>query len=369
MDNGARFENAIDILDSLIQAVVCLNQNLQVIYMNPAAENLLDTSRHKALGTNFRQLVGNENSWISKLEDVLQSQTSYTAWDIPLHIHNGVRRLSVDCSLAPVRCNNNLLIVLEFFTLARNHRISRDETLFSQHHASQTLLRQLAHEIKNPLSGLRGAAQLLDRELDQPALKEYTRVIIGEADRLTNLIDTLIGPRRPFDMVSTNIHMVLEHVSLLCEPDLGGINLIRDYDPSTPEIIADPQSLIQAFFNLLHNALVALQPQTDLGQESQLILRTRVQRQVTIGQQHHKLALRIDIIDNGPGVPLEIMDSIFYPMVTSRPDGMGLGLSIAQSVIMRHQGLIECDSKPGRTQFTVLLPFVNQELIRLSHDE
>jgi two-component system nitrogen regulation sensor histidine kinase GlnL len=212
-------------------------------------------------------------------------------------------------------------------------------------------VRGLAHEIKNPLGGLRGAAQLLERELSDPSLKEYTGIIIGEADRLQTLVNRMLGPNTRPQRRSINIHQVVERVRTLAVAEAPpGVTIVRDYDPSIPDFMAEPDQLIQALLNIVRNALQAI------GEQGEIILRTRSIRQATIGHHRHKLAARLDIIDNGPGIPPDMMESIFFPMVTGRPDGTGLGLPIAQDLVNQHHGLIECHSEPGKTVFTLLLP-------------
>lgn len=223
--------------------------------------------------------------------------------------------------------------------------------LLQQQSATRALLRGLAHEVKNPLGGLRGAAQLLENELDDEELKEYTRIIIGEADRLQNLVDRMLGPNSLPRIREINIHEVLEHVRSLvgveAPPD---VHLVTDYDPSIPPVAGDRDQLIQVVLNLVRNAVHAV------GDTGTITLRTRVQRQYTIGQTRHKLVASIDVIDDGPGIPEEIREKVFFPMVSGKAEGTGLGLSIAQSLINQHGGLIEYESRPGRTQFTILLP-------------
>jgi two-component system nitrogen regulation sensor histidine kinase GlnL len=211
------------------------------------------------------------------------------------------------------------------------------------------LIRGLAHEVKNPLVGLRGAAQLLERRLDEAELREYTQVIIGEADRLQALVDRMLGPATLPQHVELNIHEVLERVRQLVEAE-AGLAIDADYDPSIPDLVGDRDQLIQAMLNLLRNAVQSVDG------EGRVAIRSRSHRQVTIGQQRHRLVIGIDVIDDGPGIPAEMVESIFYPMVTGRVGGTGLGLSIAQELIHRHGGLIECTSRPGETVFRVLLP-------------
>ncbi|MBN2700917.1 MAG: PAS domain-containing sensor histidine kinase, partial [Methylothermaceae bacterium] len=224
----------------------------------------------------------------------------------------------------------------------------------AQQNVVHQLLRGLAHEIKTPLGGLRGAAQLLATELTDPALSEYTDVIIAEADRLKALIDRLLAPNQPPRMIELNIHQILERVSQVLAAEYPTLAFRRDYDPSLPPIHGDPDQLIQAFLNIARNAAQALEG------DGEITLRTRIKRRVTIRQQHHRQAVRIDIIDAGPGIAPELLDQIFYPMITSRPDGTGLGLSIAQTLVTRHGGMIECQSQPGRTCFSIYLPLENR---------
>jgi len=237
-------------------------------------------------------------------------------------------------------------------------RINREEHILAQHHTTRALVRNLAHEIKNPLGGLRGAAQLLERELPDPALREYTRIIIGEADRLRGLVDRMLGPNQPRAYDEVSIHEILERVCGLVEAEANsGIRIERDYDPSIPPVWGDADRLIQAVLNVVRNAVQVL------DRRGIITLRTRVQRQYTIGSKRHKLVARLDVIDDGPGIPSEWQEQIFYPMISGRPNGTGLGLSIAQNIVNQaqnivnqHGGLIECVSRPGETVFTLLLP-------------
>ena len=217
-------------------------------------------------------------------------------------------------------------------------------------------MRGLAHEIKNPLGGIRGAAQLLSRELHEPSLRDYTDVIIEEADRLRNLVDRMLGSNKLPSLSMTNIHEVLERVcSLVDLESQGRITLVRDYDPSIPDVLIDREQMIQAVLNIVRNAMQALASQNDLHL-GRITLRTRTLRQFTIGHTRHRLVCKVEIIDNGPGIPPELQDTIFYPMVSGRADGTGLGLAITQNIISQHQGLIECESHPGHTVFALFLP-------------
>ena len=242
-------------------------------------------------------------------------------------------------------------LLVELHQVDQQLRITREEHLLSQHQATQALIRGLAHEIKNPLGGLRGAAQLLEAELPDPGLREYTRIIIDEADRLQTLMNRMLGPNRMPQPRAVNIHHVLEHVrGLLLAESPGGPRILRDYDPSLPEIRADQDRLVQALLNIARNGVAAA------GKDGDLTLRTRALRQFTIGTKRHRLVMRVEVEDNGPGVPEELRDRIFFPMVSGHRGGTGLGLPIAQELINQHGGLIECNSRPGQTQFLVYLP-------------
>ncbi|MDX1607410.1 MAG: nitrogen regulation protein NR(II), partial [Candidatus Competibacterales bacterium] len=242
-------------------------------------------------------------------------------------------------------------LLVELRQLDRQLRINREENLLAQHHTTRQLIRNLAHEIKNPLGGLRGAAQLLERELREPGLKEYTGIIIGEADRLRNLVDRMLGPSRPPVYGEINIHELLERVRSLVTAESGPeLRIVQDYDPSIPPLTGDADRLIQAVLNIVRNAVQAIESR------GSILLRTRVQRQCTIGPKRHKLAARIDVVDDGPGIPAELREHIFYPMISGHAFGTGLGLSIAQILVNQHGGLIEFTSRPGETVFTLLLP-------------
>ena len=248
-------------------------------------------------------------------------------------------------------------LVLEIQPLDRMLRISREEGIFSSQQNTRALVRGLAHEIKNPLGGLRGAAQLLARELPDIALKDYTNIIIEEADRLRNLVDQMLGPHKVPEKKPLNVHEVVERVRHLLEAETQGqIHFVRDYDPSIPDLLGDKEQLIQAVLNIVRNAVEAMNGMAQKPPRPTILLRTRSLRQFTIGTQRHRLVAKIDIIDNGPGVPPDLLETIFLPMVSGRSDGTGLGLSISQSIINRHNGLIECHSQPGNTTFSLYIP-------------
>ena len=248
----------------------------------------------------------------------------------------------------------NTAILVEMTDVTRRSRINRENALIIQHGAGRQMIRQLAHEIKNPLGGLRGAAQLLDRQLDSKELHEYTNVIISEADRLAELVDTLLGPGGPPNKQAVNIHELLEYVVRIVAPEsTGKLTIRRDYDPSLPMMNLDRDQIIQALLNVVRNAATALEG------HGQITLRSRAVMNFTIGDTRHRVVAGIEIEDDGPGIPPELQDSVFYPLVTSRPEGTGLGLPAAQELLSRHGGLIEFESRPGRTTFFIRIPLAS----------
>jgi len=266
--------------------------------------------------------------------------------------HKSETPIEVACHVSPLRGPGRRVIV-ELSDATQWRQIDREHALISQRDASRRMIRQLAHEIRNPLGGLRGAAQLLERELPTAELREFTRIIIGEADRLTSLTDSLLGPVRRPQRQDVNVHEVLERVvTLIASEHREAVKLIRDYDPSLPPLSADPDQLMQALLNIARNAAQSIAP------DGHVIFRTRALTNFPIGATRHKLVLSIEVEDNGPGVPADLAESIFYPLVTGRPDGTGLGLPISQDLVSRHGGLIEYQSRPGKTTFTVRLPAV-----------
>lgn len=340
------------ILENMTTAVLLFDQDLRLCYVNAAAEMLFGVSARHVLGQFADDVLPCPVGELQrKLAQALAGGQPFTERELPLRVADG-QEIRVDCSVEPVQTHQDTDgLLMELHRVDRQLRISREEHLLSQQKATQALVRGLAHEIKNPLGGLRGAAQLLEGELPDPALREYTRVIIEEADRLQVLVDRLSGPRTRVPRQSINIHWVLERVRQLVEAEFGeGLRLERDYDPSIPPIQGDQDQLIQAFLNIARNGARAV------GQQGVIRVRTRVQRQFTIGNLRHRLVLAAEVEDSGPGVPAELQERIFLPMVSGSEGGTGLGLSIAQTLINQHGGLIECRSTPGKTQFIVLLP-------------
>jgi two-component system nitrogen regulation sensor histidine kinase GlnL len=343
------------ILDNLNTSVLELTSDLTISYMNPAAEMLLQVSANRMDQVHISSLFMENQENLELLEQAVKRSHPFTMRETTLHLPTR-EPITLDYIVTPIsELNGETYLIMELQPRDRLIRISREEEIMAKQATTQVLVRGLAHEVKNPLGGIRGAAQLLERELNDPQLAEFTNVIIDETDRLRNLVDKMLGPRKLPERIDTNIHEVIERVCTLIEVETKGeIKLIRDYDPSIPEFAADPSQLIQAILNISRNAMQALQ---ENGVEAPSIcFKTRALRQFTIGAQRHRLVCQLDIIDNGPGIPEEILENIFYPMISGRAEGTGLGLSISQSIITQHEGLIECKSEPGKTDFTIYLP-------------
>jgi two-component system nitrogen regulation sensor histidine kinase GlnL len=325
-----------------------------ILFANAALEDALGTSRRVLLGSALAQAFTEPQVLRNALAGVVGGQAATLRVDAWLNRPNR-EALPVHVLVTPGEHSGEL--VVELLPLEQQTRQEREERLLDQAQANKELIRNLAHEIKNPLGGIRGAAQLLEMELDARELTEYTRVIIHEADRLQTLVDRLLAPhRRPHVVGDVNIHEVCERVrSLVLAEFPKGLRVVRDYDTSIPEFRGDREQLIQAVLNIAHNACAALAERIAAG-DAQLTFRTRIARQITFGKQRYKLALELHVIDNGPGVPESIKDRLFYPLVSGREGGSGLGLTLAQTFVQQHHGLIECDSAPGRTDFKLLIP-------------
>ena len=339
------------ILDNLNITILLFDAELRLRYLNPAAEMLFSGSARQLQNIPLHEILWTRDTLRPLLNEALQTGHPFSKHEQVFELLNG-QEITADLTVTVLQDQSNKReILVELKPLDRLLKISREENLLTQQNATRDLLRGLAHEIKNPLGGLRGAAQLLERQLDNDELKEYTRVIIDEADRLQKLVNRLLGPSGMPRMRHVSIHEVLEYVrNVSINEDKNDILIHRDYDPSIPEIVGDSDLLIQAILNIVNNARQAL------GERGNITLRTRVMRKFTIGQQQHKLVAKIDVIDDGHGVPEDIREKIFFPMVTGRAEGTGLGLSIAQRLIHQHGGLIECESSPGHTVFSIFLP-------------
>ena len=344
----------LQIFDSLTTAVLAFDLDLHLIAINPAGEQLLQTGSRGIAGKNISQLLPRGKQLKKVLERTLDRAQSFSARGVHLAIAPG-KVVMVDCFISPIYEGSQITgLLVEMNQIDRLVRLTRDETARDQHEANRAVLRGLAHEIKNPLGGLRGAAQLLQQELKSTELKEYTRIIIHEADRLRTLVDRMMGPSQPLKHEPVNIHEVFQYVrKLMLAENTVGLTILPDYDPSLPEIVGDKEQLIQAVLNIARNAAQAM------NGKGRIIFRTRVSRQFTIGQNRHRLVLRAEIEDNGPGIEPDMLDAIFYPLVTGRPEGVGLGLAIARDIVNKHGGIIEAKSQPGQTVFTIYLPLEN----------
>jgi two-component system nitrogen regulation sensor histidine kinase GlnL len=339
------------ILDNLNGAVSVFDADLRLRYLNPAAEMLLGGSARQLLGMPFTDLIMPREPVFDQLRDAIASHHPFSKHEQTIDLFSG-KEITADFTVTVLHSGfGESEVLFEIVQIDRLLRITREDALLAQQVATRDLLRGLAHEIKNPLGGIRGAAQLLERELHSEEQKEYTRVIIDEADRLQKLVNRLLGPSGMPKNQDVSVHEIIEYVrNIVLAENIGDVALHRDYDPSIPDVKGDPDLLIQALLNIVNNARQAL------GKQGNITIRTRVLRKFTIGQQQHRLVVKIDVIDDGPGIPEDIKDKIFFPMVTGRADGTGLGLSIAQRLVHQHGGLIECESQPGHTVFSILLP-------------
>lgn len=340
-------------VDHIHTALMGCDAELRVWEMNPAAEALFEVSARHGHGRRIDELCLDGDAIAACARQALDKEHTVSAYDLPVVLAPR-KPVRVDLTVTPL--HDDLAPVALLLELTRTDRVlsrAREEQRADRHAAGREILRGLAHEIKNPLGGLRGAAQLLDDELRDREQREYTRIIIHEADRLRNLVDRIMGSYRPIERQPLNLHEVLEHVRKLTQAEVReGLTFVRDYDPSLPAIQGDREQLIQAVLNIVRNAVEAMDGQ------GRIELRTRVVDARYIGKQWHQRVLSVDIQDNGPGIDEALQDNIFYPMITTRPEGNGLGLSIAQDVIHRHGGTIELESRPGSTRFSLMLPWL-----------
>ncbi|MDT8893111.1 nitrogen regulation protein NR(II) [Halomonas sp. I1] len=338
------------LMEHLTTAVLLLDGRLRLQWMNPAAEALLAISRSRVMGHSLPELVVGEEDIGELLAKARDEFHPFTQREARLTLVTG-DVLTVDYTVTPLTRDE---LLLEVEPRDRLLRISREEALQTRQETIKVLARGLAHEVKNPLGGIRGAAQLLERDLDSPQLTEFTRIIIEEVDRLRDMVDAMLGPNQVERHEPLNIHKVLERVRSLLAVEHPSVTITRDYDPSLPDLVGDESQMIQAMLNVARNAVEAM-TEADVPAPS-LMLRTRARRQFTLGAERHRLVCEVSIIDNGPGIPERLRETLFYPMVSGRAEGSGLGLSIAQSILHQHQGLIECDSAPGHTEFRLLIP-------------
>ena len=352
-------------LELISTAVLLLGRSYRITYANPAAENLFAQSRRQLLATRLTDVFRDSERLTPALELALTHKASYTEQELELHLHlngrsDGASRLVVNCTasfLESASADDPQLIV-EFRHIDQQLKIAREAKIAEQNQVNRELVRNLAHEIKNPLGGLRGAAQLLEAELSSPSLVEYTQVIIGEADRLQNLVNKLLAPHKLPRYARTDIHRLLNRVLQLLSNEFGTTHALEaDFDVSLPEVECDAEQITQVLLNIARNACQSTAHQ----QNAHIKLRSRVTRQVVLAKRRYRMALELSVIDNGPGIDAAIRDRIFYPLFTTRNDGSGsgLGLSIAQNFVAQHFGVIEVDSEPGHTLFRVILPFAH----------
>ena len=344
--------HAFDWLDT---PIAVLESNGTVVFVNSELEDVIGQSRRSLEGESFLNFFSDPQPLLHALSGAKANEFAALRYDAELLRINPEESLPVHVIVA--QSDQSDEVIIELLPIQQQTRQDREERLIDQAQANKELIRNLAHEIKNPLGGIRGAAQLLEMEMESKELTEYTQVIIREADRLQTLVDRLLAPhRRPHMVGDVNIHEVCERVrSLIVAEFSRGLRVIRDYDTSIPEFRGDREQLIQAVLNIAHNAALALSDRVTEG-DAQLTFKTRISRQVTFGKQRYRLALELHVIDNGPGVPDSIKDRIFFPLISGREGGSGLGLTLAQTFVQQHHGMIECESVPGRTDFKILIP-------------
>jgi two-component system, NtrC family, nitrogen regulation sensor histidine kinase GlnL len=347
------------ILDSLSTSVLIVDHASCLLFLNTSAETLFGVSRNQMRGRPLAELLVDATALNALVERAAETLRPLSRRELTMRPVNADGDLIVDCTVAPFDdASAPSAVLIEINDATQHQRITRETALLTQIGGNRAMIRQLAHEIKNPLGGLRGAAQLLARQLADASMREYTSVIISEADRLVALVDTLLGPVHQSRKEAVNIHELLQHVGHLLSADSHvGVTIERDYDPSLPPLRLDRNQIIQAMLNLGRNALQALAEANPPPRNRRIVLRTRALTNVNIGAQRHRVVASVQFEDNGPGVPEHLRDTLFYPLVTGRADGTGLGLAVAQDLVSRHDGLIEFESRPGQTIFTILLPF------------
>ena len=352
---GASQNHRFHAFDWLATPIAVLQSNGTVVFVNSELEDVIGQSRRSLEGESFLNFFSDPQPLLHALSGAKANEFAALRYDAELLRINPEESLPVHVIVA--QSDQSDEVIIELLPIQQQTRQDREERLIDQAQANKELIRNLAHEIKNPLGGIRGAAQLLEMEMESKELTEYTQVIIREADRLQILVDRLLAPhRRPHMVGDVNIHEVCERVrSLVVAEFPKGLRVIRDYDTSIPEFRGDREQLIQAVLNIAHNAALALSDRVTEG-DAQLTFKTRITRQVTFGKQRYRLALELHVIDNGPGVPDSIKDRIFFPLISGREGGSGLGLTLAQTFVQQHHGMIECESVPGRTDFKILIP-------------
>lgn len=349
----------LQLLNSLNTALVMIDSELNIVYVNQAGEALFATGYKQLVGHSLVDFFMPNAIDRTRLKAAMRRGEDFSENDLSLEFRE-YRTVQADLTVTNLHTSEGPRLLFELRRIDQQKKISRENVQNAQHFAARELVRGLAHEIKNPLGGIRGAAQLLDKALNNLELKEFTQLIIEQSDRLCTLVDRLLGPNSLPRLTWSNVHLALERVRNLMRVDSAyPITILRDYDPSIPELKIDPDMIQQAVLNLVRNSVQALsEAKTD---EPNIQLITRVERQFSIQGKRHPLVAKIAIIDNGPGIPTSLKDTLFYPMVSSKPSGSGLGLSIAQTLVKHHGGKIEVDSRPGKTEFSIYLPIERQE--------
>ncbi|GAC15038.1 nitrogen regulation protein NR [Aliiglaciecola lipolytica E3] len=349
------------LLESLATAVLVLDENLSIRYANLAAQSLLELSENQLLGCPLTQFVSHSSVTFARLEKAFDRDQGFSDGEVLFAFADG-RHVLTDVTVTTFDFEEKSALMVEIKVIDQQKRISQESQQWAQLQAARELIRGLAHEIKNPLGGVRGAAQLLEKELHSPDLKEFTQVIIEQSDRLRNLVDRLLGPNSLPNFEWVNIHKVLEKIRTLVKLDAThNIVIERDYDPSIPDLYLDQDMLQQAVLNIVTNSIQALDGSETPGE---ITIRSRIKRRFTIHGVKYPLVAQVKIIDNGPGIPVELKDTLFYPMVTGKSNGTGLGLSIAQSLVDHHKGKIDVESWPGHTAFKIYLPIEKKDVVQ-----
>ncbi|GAB3042730.1 nitrogen regulation protein NR(II) [Acinetobacter apis] len=360
------------LVDHLSTSILLVDTDLNIFYLNSACEALFDISSLRAANTpvlHLLEIPDDDFDTQKALRNTLEKGQAYTRREAVIRVN--FQNLHVDYTVTQMQLDKTqpVFLLIELNPIERMLKIAKEENLIQQHQVTRQLIRGVAHEIKNPLGGIRGATQLLARSLNDPKYNEFTDIIINEVDRLRLLADTMLGSRQLPSYVDVNVHEPLERVySLVSNQTKKKVKLTRDYDLSLPSIQADRDQLIQVMLNISVNAVQAILENKAFYREREnhpeLIFRTRIQRLVTINNILHRSVIRIDIEDNGPGIPADILEAVFYPLVTGRANGTGLGLSIAQNIIHQHNGVIACQSIAGKTTFSLYLPWESQHVAK-----
>lgn len=348
-----------NILDNISTAIVVLDDELIIRYANHAAQTVFERSLSLLIGVPLFQFMQSSSLDFERFRGVMHHSGVYSDSEVNFEFIDG-RHTQADVSVTSMAENNDRRLLIEIRLVEQQKKISQENHQWAQQQAASDLVRGLAHEIKNPLGGIRGAAQLLAKQLSNNDLTEFTDMIIEQSDRLTNLVDRLLGPNFRPNFNWYNVHQVVEKVCTLVALDPShNITITRDYDPSIPDVYLDEDMMQQATLNIVRNSVQALIDHPEIAAEIKIV--TRIERQVIIHGECFPLCVKIQIIDNGPGIPTDLKNTLFYPMVTSKSDGNGLGLSISQTLIGHHRGKIEADSWPGKTTFTLYIPINKEE--------